>query len=100
MLFGDAAAAGIDVARRGWACSRILSVRTSMTCHVLHPAGEARIVTRATLIATSIGVPAMVALAFVLGPVGVDGYAATEAIATALLYVRKPSVLRAFADTA
>lgn len=100
LLFGDAAAAGIDVLAAMGVVFAILSVRTSMTRHVLYPAGEARIVTRATLIATSIGVPAMVALAFVLGPVGVAiGYAATEAIATALLYAPCRSVLRALADT-
>ncbi|MCC4907843.1 lipopolysaccharide biosynthesis protein [Microbacterium sp. cx-59] len=64
----------------------LYSVRTSMTRHLLFPYGYQIAVMRATLIGTVIGIPAMLAMAWTVGPVGVAvGYAATELVATAIL---------------
>ncbi|WP_292831398.1 hypothetical protein [Microbacterium sp.] len=76
------------------------SVRTSMTRHVLYPAGQAAAVVRATLIATAAGVPIMVALALWIGPVGAAvGYAVTEGAATLLLWRRCLESLRILDNT-
>src|SRR3546814_9567567 len=72
-----------------------LSIRTSMTRHVLFPAGRATLVMRATLLASAIGVPVMIALAMLIGPLGAAiGYAITEGLATLLLWAPCAAELR------
>ena len=88
-LFGpDAAAAPAVCIALGLAFA-MYSTRTSMTRHLLFPTGQARAVMTATLVATAAGVPAMIGLTVILGPLGAAlGYAATETIATLLLVRR------------
>jgi len=89
VLFGAAAAASTPVLVALGITFAFFSLRTSVTRHVLYPAGEAAAVVRATLIATVIGVPVMIALALLIGPIGAAiGYMATEAAATLLLWPR------------
>ena len=89
VLFGADAAASTPVLVALGITFAFFSLRTSVTRHVLYPAGEAAAVVRATLIATVIGVPVMIALALVVGPLGAAiGYMATEAAATLLLWPR------------
>lgn len=86
VLFGQQNAAHLDVITAMGLVFAFLSVRTSMTRHVLFPSGKAAVATKATLIATAVGVPTMVALALSIGPLGAAvGYALTEGIATVLL---------------
>jgi O-antigen/teichoic acid export membrane protein len=87
ILFGADAAAGVDVLIAMGIVFAFLSLRISMTRHVLFPTGRAATVMRATLLATALGVPVMVVLAIWLGPVGAAvGYALTEGLATVLLW--------------
>jgi PST family polysaccharide transporter len=87
VMFGESAAAGLDLVAAMGLVFLFLSVRTSMTRHVLFPAGKARLVMTVTLVATAVGVPAMVAMAIVIGPLGAAlGYALTEGLATLLLW--------------
>lgn len=89
VLFGADATAGTAICFALGGAFAMYSLRTSMTRHVLFPAGEQAAVMWATLIATAIGVPAMVAGVLMLGPVGAAlGYALTEAISTLLLVGR------------
>lgn len=89
VLFGAAVAASTPVLVALGLTFAFFSLRTSITRHVLYPAGEARAVVRATLVATVIGVPTMIALALAMGPFGAAiGYAATEGAATVLLWRR------------
>jgi O-antigen/teichoic acid export membrane protein len=100
LLFGAEAAAPVDILVAMGVVFAFLCIRTSMTRHVLFPAGQARLVLRATLVATAVGVPTMIALAIVVGPVGAAiGYAVTEGIATLLLWGPCAAALRAI-DTA
>jgi PST family polysaccharide transporter len=86
LLFGQDAAAPLPVTAALGIAFALYSVRTSLTRHLLFPVGDSRLVVRATLVGTVVGTPLMVALAFAQGPVGVAiGFAATEAITTALL---------------
>lgn len=86
LLFGAQNAAGVDVLIAMGVVFLFLSVRTSLTRHIMFPTGGARIVTKATLIASAIGIPTMVALAILVGPLGAAiGYAATEGLATLFL---------------
>jgi PST family polysaccharide transporter len=86
LLFGQAAASSTPVLLAMGLTFAFFSIRTSMTRHVLYPAGQAGPVVRATLLATAIGIPIMIGLALVIGPVGAAiGYALTEGAATALL---------------
>lgn len=92
IMFGESAASGIDLLAAMGLVFAFLSIRTSMTRHVLFPAGKAPLVMRATLVATAIGVPAMIAMAIVIGPLGAAlGYALTEGLATLLLW--RPCVI-------
>lgn len=87
IMFGESAASGIDLLAAMGLVFAFLSIRTSMTRHVLFPAGKARLVMRATLVATAVGVPAMIASAIAIGPLGAAlGYALTEGLATILLW--------------
>ncbi|TDN88383.1 hypothetical protein [Microbacterium sp. BK668] len=87
ILFGEAASSTTPVLVAMGLTFAFFSVRTSMTRHILYPAGEAAAVLRATLVATAIGVPVMIGLALVIGPIGAAvGYAATEGAATLLLW--------------
>lgn len=87
IMFGESAAAGVDLLVAMGVVFAFLSLRTSMTRHVLFPANKAPTVMRATLVATAIGVPTMIALAIAIGPLGAAlGYALTEALATVLLW--------------
>lgn len=101
VLFGQDAAAGVDVLLAMGVVFAFLCIRTSMTRHVLFPAGQARLVMRATLVATTVGVPTMIGLALWLGPVGAAiGYAVTEGAATLLLWGPCAAVLRAIPGSA
>lgn len=96
LLFGEEAAAGFDVLIAMGIVFAFLSLRISMTRHVLFPSGKVGIVMRATLLATAIGVPIMIALALVLGPFGAAaGYAITEGLATVLLWRPCAAAMRA-----
>lgn len=89
VLFGAAAASTTAVLLPLGAAFALYSLRTSMTRHVLFPAGESRAVMWATLTATAVGVPGMIGFSFLLGPAGVAiGYAITELIATVVLIPR------------
>lgn len=95
ILFGAAAASSTPVLLAMGLTFAFFSVRTSMTRHILYPAGEAGAVLRATLLSTLVGVPAMIVLALVIGPVGAAiGYALTEIGATVLLWRRCRRALR------
>lgn len=95
LLFGAQAAAGVDLVIAMGVVFAFLSLRTSMTRHVMFPAGRASTVMRATLAATIVGVPVMIALGLVIGPLGVAiGYAFTEAAATVLLWRPCAAALR------
>ncbi len=64
------------------------SIRASLSRHLLFPAGLSRVVLRATLIGSAVGVPLMFLLGMAAGwgPLGVaGGFAAIEVIATVLL---------------
>lgn len=94
LLFGQPAAATLGVCFALGAGFAMFSLRTSMTRHVLFPAGEQKRVMGATLIATAIGVPAMLIGAWAWGPLGVAfGYAATETVSTVLLVGRTHNAL-------
>ncbi|MFG6476107.1 lipopolysaccharide biosynthesis protein [Microbacterium sp. P06] len=96
VLFGSEAATTTAVLVPLGAAFAMYSVRTSMTRHVLFPAGESRAVMWATLAATLTGVPAMIALSIPFGPVGVAlGYALTETVATVMLVRRTARSLKA-----
>lgn len=87
VLFGADASATTAILVAMGLTFAFFSVRTSMTRHILFPAGEAGSVVRATLIGTAVGVPAMVILTLPWGPLGAAiGYAATEGAATVLLW--------------
>ena len=89
VLFGEEASSTTPVLAALGLTFAFFSVRTSMTRHVLYPAGQAAAVVRATLIATAVGVPSMIALALWIGPTGAAvGYAVTEGAATVLLWRR------------
>ena len=95
VLFGEAAAAPASVLAALGLAFALFSLRTSMTRHVLFPAGESHIVMTATLIATALGVPAMIGLTYAYGPIGAAiGYALTEAISTLLLIRRTARAAR------
>lgn len=95
LLFGAEAAAGIDVLLAMGIVFAFFSLRTSLSRHVLFAAGQATTVMRATLWSSAIGVPVMVALALIFGPVGAAaGYAFTEVAATVLLVRRSWRALR------
>ncbi|SDH48179.1 lipopolysaccharide biosynthesis protein [Microbacterium pygmaeum] len=95
ILFGAQAQATTGVLIALGVTFALFSLRTSMTRHVLFPAGESRAVLRATLVATAIGVPAMIGLGIVLGPIGAaTGYALTEGAATVLLIRRCVEAMR------
>jgi PST family polysaccharide transporter len=99
-LFGTDAAAGIDILLAMGVVFAFLSIRTSMTRHVLFPAGQAKVVMRATLIASVLGVPVMIVLAILIGPVGAAiGFAVTEGVATVLLWAPCAAALRALHPT-
>ncbi|WP_159501800.1 hypothetical protein [Microbacterium sp. 18062] len=86
LLFGAKAAASLDILIAMGIVFAFFSLRTSMSRHVLFPAGEASAVMRATLLGTAVGVPVMIVLALTMGPVGAAiGYALTEGAATVLL---------------
>jgi O-antigen/teichoic acid export membrane protein len=93
LLFGEQAAATTDVVVVLGFGFALFSLRTSMTRHVLFPAGRARTVMSATLTGTLVGVPAMFMLVSAVGPVGAAlGYVLTEAVATVLL--ARPTVVQ------
>ena len=95
VLFGAEAQASTGVLIAMGVTFAFFSLRTSMTRHVLFPAGESHAVMRATLIGAAIGVPAMIALAIAIGPLGAAiGYALTEAAATLLLIRRSAAAMR------
>lgn len=89
LLFGEPAAAPMAVCFALGAAFALFSLRTSMTRHVLFPAGEQHAVMRATVVATVVGIPLMIGAGLTVGPVGVAaGLAVTEAISTVLLLGR------------
>lgn len=95
ILFGAEAQATTGVLVALGITFAFFSLRTSMTRHVLFPAGESHAVMRATLLATAIGVPIMIALGITMGPVGAAiGYALTEGAATAFLVRRCAESMR------
>jgi PST family polysaccharide transporter len=86
ILFGDTATAATNVLAALGLGFAFFSLRTSMTRHILFPAGRSKLVMSATLVGTAVGVPAMLVLANVWGPLGVAiAYALTEFIATTIL---------------
>ncbi len=88
-MFGEPAAAPFAVCLALGLAFALFSLRTSMTRHVLFPAGEQHAVMRATLTATVVGIPLMIGAGLLLGPVGVAaGLAVTEAISTLILIGR------------
>lgn len=92
LMFGEAAAAPMWICFALGLAFAMFSLRTSMTRHVLFPAGEQTAVMRATLVATVIGIPLMIAGGIVIGPLGVAvGYGLTETISTGLLAARTVS---------
>lgn len=96
LLFGDQAAAPLGVCVALGLAFAMYSLRTSMTRHVLFPAGDQGAVMRATVAATVIGIPLMVGGGILWGPLGVAiGYGATESISTVLLASRTRSRMRA-----
>ncbi|KQR21167.1 lipopolysaccharide biosynthesis protein [Microbacterium sp. Leaf151] len=99
LMFGDPAAAPLGVCFALGLAFAMYSLRTSMTRHVLFPAGEQTAVMRATLAATVVGIPLMVAGGALFGPLGVAaGYALTESISTVLLASRTLSRMHALAQ--
>lgn len=95
LLFGAEAAAPLDVLFAMGLVFAFFSIRTAMTRLVLFPAGQAGLVMRATLTATVIGTPVMVALGLLAGPIGAAaGYALTEGLAALFLVPRCRRVLR------
>lgn len=95
LMFGSDAMAPLGVCFALGLAFAMYSLRTSMTRHVLFPAGEQTAVMRATITATVVGVPLMVAGGLILGPLGVAvGYALTESVSTALLATRTLSRMR------
>lgn len=102
LLFGQPAAAPLGVCFALGAAFALFSLRTSMTRHVLFPAGEQHAVMRATVTATVIGIPLMIGAGLLVGPLGVAvGLAVTEAISTAILLARtRHCVDRAADETA
>lgn len=95
ILFGEDAVAGFDVLVAMGLVFVFLSIRTSMTRHILFPTGQAAVVMRATLVATAIGVPIMFTLALLIGPLGAAiGYALTEGAATVLLWAPCAAAIR------
>jgi PST family polysaccharide transporter len=89
LLFGEPAAAPLAVCFALGVAFALFSLRTSMTRHVLFPAGEQHVVMRATVTATIAGIPLMIAAGLLFGPVGVAaGLAVTEAVSTVLLIGR------------
>lgn len=94
-LFGAEVHAPTDVLVALGVTFAFFSMRTSMTRHVLFPAGDSRAVMRATLLGTVVGVPLMVCLGVTIGPLGAAiGYAFTEAAATVLLVPRCVKAIR------
>lgn len=94
-LFGEAAASGFAVLLAMGIVFAFFSIRTSMSRHILFPAGEAGTVMRATLLGSAVGIPIMIALALWIGPIGAAvGYAFTEGAATLLLVRRCVRALR------
>lgn len=101
LLFGDRAVAPFGISLAFGVAFALYSVRTSMTRHLLFPTDQSRIVVRATLAGTVVGVPLMVILALTAGPSGVAvGFAATEAVATLLLVAPCARALRRLDNTA
>lgn len=95
LMFGEPAAAPLGVCFALGLAFAMYSLRTSMTRHVLFPAGEQTAVMRATLTATVIGIPLMIVAGLVFGPFGVAvGYGLTEAISTVLLAARTLTRMR------
>ncbi|MFF7681660.1 hypothetical protein ACFZA2_02780 [Microbacterium sp. NPDC007973] len=89
LMFGEPAAAPFLVCLALGVAFALFSLRTSMTRHVLFPAGEQHAVMRATVTATVVGIPLMIGAGLLLGPVGVAaGLAVTEAISTLILVGR------------
>lgn len=99
LLFGELAQASSGVCVLLGVTFAFFSIRTSMTRHVLFPAGQTHAVMRSTLAATAIGVPLMIGLAMPFGPLGAAaGYATTEALATLLLVRRSREAMRALTE--
>ena len=100
ILFGEAAAAGYAILATMGLVFAFLSLRTSMMRHVLFPAGQTRVVVRASLIASAVGIPVMIALAITIGPIGAAiGYAVTEGLSTLLLWAPCAAAVRAWHET-
>lgn len=96
LLFGEASAAPLTVLLPLGLAFACFATRTSMIRHFLFPRNETRVVLRATLVGSAVGLPIMVILTLVIGPAGTAcGYAAIELIATALLV---PQTHRAYRE--
>lgn len=95
VLFGQAAAATLDVTLALGLAFAMYCIRTSMTRHLLFPDGQSRAVMTATLVATALGLPSMLGLAMLFGPLGAAiGFALTETLATVPLVGRCRRALR------
>lgn len=99
LMFGEPAAAPLGICFALGLAFAMYSLRTSMTRHVLFPAGEQTAVMRATLVATVIGIPLMFAGGIAIGPLGVAiAYGLTETISTGLLATRTVSRMHALSQ--
>lgn len=83
VLFGESTVAPVGVVVVLGFAFACYSTRMSMIRHFLFPAHAATTVMVATLVASAVGLPLMIALTYAIGPVGTAiGYGATELIAT------------------
>lgn len=99
VMFGEAAAAPVGVCFALGLAFAMYSLRTSMTRHILFPAGEQAAVMRATLVATVVGIPLMIVGGTSLGPLGVAiGYGLTESVSTVMLAARTLSRMRTLSE--
>ncbi len=82
LLFGEVVAAGTELLAVLGLSFLCFSVRTSMTRHILFPAGRTAAVLRATVIASVIGIPILILGTLWIGPLGAAvGFTAIEVIA-------------------
>lgn len=86
LLFGPAVEAQRAVCLWLGAAFMLASTRTSLTRHVLVPAGRIRVVFTSTVIGALVGIPLVAVLTWSLGPVGgALGVLVSEAVSTAIL---------------
>lgn len=98
ILFGSEAVAHRTVLAVLGLAFAAYSVRTSLTRHLLFPCGHMKIVVVATLVGSTIGIPLMLVLTPMIGPIGAAfGYAVTEVVSTVVPLRRARADLREIA---